>query len=93
MLCTVRYIYVLIKSDSGVFYYGFELNNINCYTDFLCMNKYGTILLIGVYVIWFILGDLEYFGLIKAALLVYIIMKIADVSNLILKEKAEKINP
>lgn len=56
------------------------------------MNKYGAILLVGVYVIWFILGDLEYLGLIKAALLVYVIMKIANVSNLIHKEKAEKLN-
>ncbi len=60
--------------------------------SFLCMNKYGAILLVGVYVIWFILGDLEYLGLIKAALLVYVIMKIANVSNLIHKEKAEKLN-
>lgn len=59
---------------------------------FLCMNKYGTILLLGVYVIWFILGDLEYLGLIKAAILVYVIMKISNVSTLIYKEKGEKLN-
>lgn len=58
---------------------------------FLCMNKYA-ILLIGVYVIWFILDDFKYVGLIKAALLLYAIMKIANVSNLIHKERLEILN-
>lgn len=54
---------------------------------FLCIKQYGIVLIIGTYIVWFILGDFNYLGFIKSAVLIYLIVKIADISIRFNKEK------